>query len=584
MLRTTFRLALLAGTMLAAGLAQAHDHAKKPIAGTLLAQAHDHAKKPTELKQFGNLQHDAAVNAVDADVPLFEGLGSHSRPITMANPMAQRYFDQGLRLAYGFNHWEARRAFRAAQALDPDCSMCFWGEALVLGPNINAPMDEAAVAPALAALRKAQDLAGKASDKEQALIAALSKRYSADKQAERAALDAAYADAMQEVAARFPDDQDIATLYAEAVMDLSPWDYWAEGGKQPKGRTAELVATLERVLAANPEHAGAIHLYIHAVEASIDPRRAEPYADRLAAQKLTAGHLTHMPSHIYYRIGRYRDSLEVNKAAMVADEAYLARVKAEGLYPGAYYPHNIHFVLVSAQMAGDGETAIVAAEKLSKALSDEMARAVAWIQPVKAAPFFAHAQFSAPETVLALEAPPAEFPYVTAMWHYARGTAFAAMGDLDAARAEADAIAEIGRTADFTSLVAGGVPAGDVVEIARNVVLARVAQADGDLQTAIATFEAAAAIQKTLPYFEPPFWYYPVRQSLGAALLLAGDTERAEEVFRASLDAAPNNGWACFGLVEVYRRRGEASEAAALKERLDRSWAGDPALLDLKRL
>ena len=202
---------------------------------------------------------------------------------------------------------------------------------------------------------------------------------------------------MQEVAERFPDDLDVATLYAEAIMDLSPWDYWADGGKTPKGRTAELVATLERVLDANPNHVGAIHYYIHAVEASDRPARAEVYADRLAAQKLMAGHLAHMPSHIYFRLGRYRDSLEVNKAAVAADEAYLSRVDADGLYPGAYYPHNIHFVLVSAQMAGDGPTAIGAAEKLDKEISDEVARTVPWVQPMKAAPLFAHAQFSTPE-------------------------------------------------------------------------------------------------------------------------------------------------------------------------------------------
>jgi tetratricopeptide (TPR) repeat protein len=568
MSRTTFRLALLAGTMLAAGLAQAHDH----------------ASKPTELKPAGQLPHHSAKHETEADVPLFEGLGSRSWPITTANPLTQRYFDQGIMLTQNFNHWEARRAFRAAQAVDPACAMCFWGEALALGPNINAPMAEEAAGPALAAIRRAQELAPEANEKEQALIAALAKRYSADRQAERSALDVAYADAMQAVSERFPDDHDIATLYAEAIMDLSPWDYWADGGTKPKGRTAELVATLERVLAVDPEHTGAIHLYIHAVEASDDPKRAEPYAERLAAQNLLAGHLVHMPSHIYYRLGRYTDSLEANKLAVAVDEAYLAQVKAEGLYPGMYYPHNIHFVLVSAQMAGDGETAIAAAEKLAKAVSDETARAVPPIQPIKGAPYFAHAQFSAPGTVLALAAPAADMPYLTAMWRYARGVALTAKGDLAAAEAEAEAIGEIGRTADFSGLTAGGVPAGDVVEIARRVVLARVAQARDDLATAIAELEAAAEIEATLPYMEPRYWYYPVRQSLGAALLMAGQPDRAEMVFKASLDAVPNNGWACFGLLEVHKRRGDTAEAAVLQERLDRTWAGDRALLDLKRL
>lgn len=568
MRRTTLRLSLLAGTIFAVGVAQAQ---------------HDHSK-PTELKQFGSLPHASATTPGGSDVPLWEGLGSGTHTITTTDPLAQRYFDQGLRLAYGFNHWEARRSFRAAQALDPNCAMCFWGEALVLGPNINWPMEESAREPALAALRDAERLAPQATEKEQALIAALGQRYSADPAAERATLNLAYADAMQGVEARYPDDLDIATLYAESLMDLTPWDYWADAGASPKGRTADLVATLERVLAADPDHFGAIHFYIHTVEASDRPQRGEPYADRLAALKLSTGHLVHMPSHIYYRVGRYKDSLEVNRAAVAVDEAYLAQVEAEGIYPGGYYPHNIHFLLVSAQMAGDGKTAIGAAEKLNAAISDEVARTVPWVQPVKAAPLFAHAQFSTPEQILALQQPGGDFPYVTAMWHYARGTAQAARGDSAAARVEADRIAEIAQSADFSGLVAGGVPAADLLNLARHVVIARIAQAEGDLDAAIREFEAAAAIQAALPYMEPPFWYYPVRQSLGAALLLAGETDRAEEVFRTSLDAAPNNGWACFGLVEVHKRRGETETVRKLEERLGRTWAGDPALLDLKRM
>jgi tetratricopeptide (TPR) repeat protein len=562
MFRSSFRAALLAGTILAAASAEAHDPAQHaPVA-----------------------PHEATAAAANGDAPLLERLGSISFPIGTASREAQRYFDQGVALTYGFNHWEAGRAFRAAQALDPFCAMCFWGEALVLGPNINAPMDSAANAPALAAIAEARRLAPGASEKEQALIAALSTRYSADPAAERAALDQAYADAMQAVAQRFPDDVDVAALYAEAIMDLTPWDYWADGGKTPKGRTTDLVATLERVLAADPDHIGAIHLYIHAVEASDRPERAEPYADRLAAQNVSAGHLAHMPSHIYYRLGRYEDSLEINKAAVATDEEYLARAKPEGIYSGTYYPHNIHFVLVSAQMAGDAATAIDAAEKLGRSIPDEIARVVPWIQAVKAAPLFAHAQFSAPETVLALPSPGDEFPHLKAMWHYARGTAHAAAGDAKTARGEAEAIAAIGRSADFSGLTSGGVPAPALLELARHVVLARAAQAEGDLDKAIAEFEAAAAIEKTLPYMEPPFWYYPVGQSLGAVLLLAGETERAEEVFRQSLEITPNNGWACFGLLQVHKARGDAEQVSALEARLGRSWIGDRALLDLNRL
>jgi tetratricopeptide (TPR) repeat protein len=389
---------------------------------------------------------------------------------------------------------------------------------------------------------------------------------------------------MRDVAARFPDDRTIAVLYAEALMDLTPWDYWTDGGAKPKGRTAEFVATLERVLAKEPDHIGATHLYIHAVEASTDHHRAEPYADRLRAADVQAGHLIHMPSHIYYRVGRYAEALKANRKAVEVDEAYLAKVEAEGIYPGGYYPHNIHFLLVSAQMAGDAETAIASAEKLAATVSDDVAREVALAQPTKVAPYFAHAQFSEPGAIRSLPAPPDDLPYVKAMWHYAQGVARAAEGDAAAARAEAEAIERIGREGDFSGLLEALVPAPDILKLAAHVVRARAAQAEDDLTTAIAEFEAAYAVEKSLPYFEPPYWYYPVRQSLAAALLLADRTDRAKALFAESLEAVPNNGWACFGLAETLARRGETAEAMKIKERLDRTWAGDPALLDLKRL
>ena len=390
---------------------------------------------------------------------------------------------------------------------------------------------------------------------------------------------------MTEVAKRFPDDLDIATLYAESLMDLSPWNYWADGGKTPTGRTAELVATLERVLTANPDHIGAIHLYIHAVEASDQPKRAEPYADRLAAQNLSTGHLIHMPAHIYFRVGRYLDLLEANKVASAADEAYLAQVEAGGIYPYAYYPHNVHFVLVSAQMAGDKATVLDAAAKLDKVVTEDAARTVPLAQPVKAAPLFAYAQFGTPEQILALPAPADDLPYLKGLWHYARGVALAAKGDVAAAQAEADAIGALGKDSALETLKNTYlIPAADVLQLAQHIVLARIAQASGDLKKAVGEFETAAGIEGSLPYMEPAYWYYPVKQSLGATLLLAGETEQAEAAFKASLDAVPNNGWACFGLLEAAKLRGDTAAATALQERLGRTWAGDPALLDLNRL
>ena len=407
----------------------------------------------TEVPRAEMSAANAAPAFADTEPPLWTGLGSVTYKISTKNERAQTYFDQGLRLAYAFNHGEAQRAFRMAQKLDPDCAMCFWGEALVLGPNINLPMQEDAVAPAFAAAQKAKALAGKASPREQALIGALAVRYGNDPKATRAPFDAAYAAEMAKVAKQFPDDDEIATFYAEAVMDLSPWDYWKPGGHDPNPQSTPIVPTLERVLARNPSHPGAIHYYIHAVEASDRPKRAEPYADRLRGAIPGAGHLVHMPSHIYYRVGRYLDALKDNKTAVEVDEKYLIDAKAPmGVYRLGYYPHNVHFVMASAQLAGDGQTVIAAAEKLRQLIPDEAARGIAMVQPVKAAPYFAHAQFSTPETILALPDPGDAIPYIKAMWLYARGVALAQRRDFAGAAAAADAIGTIERTADFKLL------------------------------------------------------------------------------------------------------------------------------------
>ena len=521
----------------------------------------------------------------DTEPPLWAGLGSITYKITTANERAQAYFDQGLRLAYAFNHGEAQRAFRAAQKLDPDCAMCFWGEALVLGPNINLPMQEDAIAPAFAAAQKAKALAGKTGPREQALIAALAVRYGSDPKAARAQFDAAYAAEMAKVAAQFPDDDDIATLYAEAVMDLSPWNYWKPGGQEPNPQSTPIVPTLERVLARNPDHVGAIHLYIHAVEASDRPKRGEAYADRLRGAIPGAGHLVHMPSHIYYRVGRYLDALDDNKTAVKVDEKYLADTQAPmGVYRLGYYPHNVHFVMASAQMAGDGQTVIAAAEKLRELIPDEAARGIAMVQPVKAAPYFAHALFSSPETIIALPDPGDTIPYVKAMWLYARGVALAARRDFAGAQTTADAIGTLERTADFKLLNDSGIPAQEVLRIARTMILARIAQAKGDTGTAIVQFEQAAALQDALPYTEPPYWYYPIRQSLAAALLQGGRFDEAEQQFQRALARAPANGWSYFGLAELYKARGNAAAAKEAEADLARTWVGDRSLLQISNL
>lgn len=558
-----FAPALMAALTLAAGPAAARKDELGPY-GQVPGPAHCRAGA------------DGAAPAATSTPPLFQGLGARSFPVSTANPLAQSYFDQGLRWAYAFNHAEARRAFVEAQRLDPGCAMCAWGEAVVLGPNINKPMDPADNALALAALQRADRLAAKVPDKEKALIAAAKARYSADRAAVRADLDVAYADAMVRVARRFPKDADIQVLAAEALMDTQAWDYWQADRVTPKGRHGETVALLEQVLATNPDHPGAIHFYIHAVEASATPERALAPARRLAAQMPAAGHVVHMPSHIYYRTGLWKDSLEANRRAVAADEAYFATAGAEpGIYRDGYYPHNIHFLLATAQMSGDGATAIAAAHKLAATISEEGARAIAWAQPIKAAPYFTHAQFSTPETVLALPDPGDGLSYVKALWHYARGTALARQGRDN--QPEIEAIRHLAQQPDIARLGAEGVSAADVLALAAEVLQGKAAQAVGDHRGAVGHFRQAVAMEDKLAYMEPPWWYYPVRQSLGASLLMDGDAKGAEAVFREALAKVPNNGWALWGLAQAQRAHGDEPGARQSERAFRQVWAGSPA-------
>ena len=522
--------------------------------------------------------------ALDQSPRLYRDLGPFHFPIRAGNPKAQAWFDQGMLLAFGFNHAEAQRAFREAQKLSPDCAMCYWAEALVLGPNINVPMMPEAVEPANAALKRAVELAPAASPREQALIAALQKRYTADPKADRAPLDSAYAEAMGEVAARYPADDTIKVLYAEALMDTQPWDYWEAAGSKSKGNGAKIVATLEEVMHRNPRHAGAAHLYIHAMEASTNPEKALPAARRLAGLAPGAGHLVHMPAHIYYRLGMYKESLAANKRAMAVDERYFASSPSDPLYKTAYYPHNIHFVMVSAQMGGDRATALEAAGKLDAAIPDEVAKMFAIIQPVKAAPYTTRALFGDTDAILALPAPNEELLLVKAMYHYARAVAHALRKDAPAAKAEIAALERLERDGDFKPFADWQVPAKEIVQTAKLVAQGRLADAQGDLEGAAKAYDDAIFIEDTLAYMEPPFWYYPVRQSLGAVRLRQGRLDDAEKAFRESLARVRSNGWALAGLAETYRLKKNDKAERATRTAFDRAWLGGKTGPDLARL
>jgi len=519
-----------------------------------------------------------------SDIPLFEGLGDWSYPITTDVDLAQTLFDQGFKLSYNFNHMEAIRAFHAAQKADPNCAMCYWGEAFALGPNINAPMDPSANAPAYAAAQKALALIDGASEKEADLIRALSVRYAEEPGEDRSALDQAFADAMQTVAEKYPDDDYIGAMFAEAAMDTTPWDYWEDNGYTPRSQVAEAILKIEEILARNPTQPAAIHLYIHLTEASSAPRKAERHADKLAALMPGAGHLVHMPSHTYYRIGRYVDSLKTNINAVRADENYLAQVEANGLYRLGYYPHNVHFVLVSAVMAGDVDAALYHAKKLDEVLPLEFASAQPWVQPIKVAPYYAYAKLADPEVMLSQADPGDALPFIKAVWHYARGEAFIRQGDYDNAQAEADNVARLLEEGDFSDMLAGNVPATDILTIAEHSLRARLAQEKGDIASAIALWTQAADVQDKLVYTEPPYWYYPIRQSLGAAHLMNGDPVAAIEAFQAALVKSPNNGWTIYGLAEAYEQAEQSEMADALRTHMATSWIGGDDVLVVENL
>ena len=388
---------------------------------------------------------------------------------------------------------------------------------------------------------------------------------------------------MKDVAARYPADDTIQVLYAEAVMDTQPWDYWEPGGVKPKGDAGEIVATLERVLERNPNHAGAAHFYIHTVEASSTPERALPHARRLEGLAPGAGHLVHMPAHIYYRLGMYRDSLEANRRAIAVDERYFRTSPSDPLYKVAYYPHNIHFVMVSAQMGGDKATALDAAAKLDAAIPNEVAKQFAMMEPVKAAPYTTHAQFSDAQAILALPAPDPGLLLVKAMYHYSRAVGHAQRKDAAAAKAEIAALDRMEKESDFKAFAEWQVPAKEVVQTARHVAAGRLADALGDLEGAARAYEEAIFIEDTLAYMEPPYWYFPIRQSLGSVRLRQGRHDEAEKAFRDSLAKVRNNGWALAGLAEVYKRSGNAKAERATRAALDRAWLG-AARPDVARL
>jgi len=526
----------------------------------------------------------AAPVSAGKTIPLYPDLAASPFPVSTRAPQARRYFSQGLILTYGFNHAGAVRSFREAQRLDPECAMCWWGEAVALGPNINAPMDDRDHYAALDAMDRAMALRSAATPMERALIEAVARRYSRDPKADRAALDGAYADAMLDVARRFPGDDDVAVLAAEAAMDTSPWNYWEADKKTPIGRSGEAVRLVETVLRRNPGHVQANHLYIHLLEAS-DPKRAEAAADRLANPSApSAAHLVHMPGHIYQLRGRHADSIRANIAAARADEAYIRSAGDNGLVRYGYYPHNIHFIVTSAQMAGDMRTAVREAQRLRTVLDPETSARLAWIQAIDAAPYMAMAQFAESKAILAMPAADPRLPYAAGMRHYARGVAYAGLRDRAGFDREMAAMESLRTSGALKGMIDQGVPAADLLMLAELVARGRFAAAQGRLDEAIIFYRRAAEIEGSIPYQEPAYWYYPVKQSLGAALFRAGRHAEASDAFRGALAQTPNNGWALYGLGRSEAAQGHKLEAAAANKALSKAWIGDARWLRMERL
>ena len=514
--------------------------------------------------------------------PLFEDLGTLHHPITTDSERAQIFFDQGLRLTYAFNHAEAARAFREAARLDPDCAMAYWGLGLALGPNINDPMPHERELEAYAAVQKALALKSGVSEKERAYIDALATRYYNKEDADRATLDATYARALGALAEKYPDDPDAATLYAAAIMNTMPWDYWT-ADLQPKPGTELVISTLESVIASHPDHPGAHHYYIHIVEPSTNPDRAVPSAERLANLMPGAGHLVHMPAHIYIRVGRYADASEANIRAIAADEAYIAQCQAQGLYPIGYYPHNIHFLWAAATLEGNSEVAIDSARKLADKVPRGGLADFPSLQDFLVTPYYAFTRFGQWEEMLSEPPPPNDLVFTKAIWHYGRGVAFTATGQMDRAEHELSELLKLTADSSLEELIINQSPARDILGVASKALAGELAAKKGAFDEAIRFLQEAAAIQDGLRYSEPLPWHQPVRQVLGAVLLEAGRPAEAEAVYRNDLEWNRKNGWSLYGLLQALRAQGKTSEAAKTQEEFEDAWARADVTLTASR-
>jgi tetratricopeptide (TPR) repeat protein len=545
--------------------------AQSPGAPTISRAAHQHYIHSA-------LANQAAANGQLA--PRLQNLGTHVFPVSTTVPEAQLFINQGVNLAFGFNHAEAGRAFREAARLDPGLAMAYWGQALVLGPNINAPMNPDDERPARRLMQDAMSRTSSATARERALIAALGVRYTGEA-ADRAANDRRYADAMRRVHEQFPDDLDIAMFFVEAVMDTRPWQYWTPDG-QPYEGVAEIVALTEEVIGKNPRHPLALHLYIHLMEPTSAPERAESAADTLLTLMPAAGHIVHMPSHIYQRIGRYADAMRSNELAIEADEDYIAQCRAQGLYPMAYYPHNIHFLWFAATADGQSQKAIEAARKTAAQIDDAGLKQMFMLAAFRVVPYWALTRFGRWDEMLREPRPP-DNAFLRGSWHYARGLAHVGKEQLPEAERELDALREILEDATLDQTLLSPATARSVLAIGPEVLAGEIAAARGRYDAAIAHLTTAVRLEDALAYTEPSEWHYPPRLALGAVLLRAGRPIEAETVYWQDLTRNRQNGWALFGLMESLKAQGKTAAARLAEERFQKAWSRADIALSASR-
>ena len=504
--------------------------------------------------------------------PLFNNLGNLNFSISTANERAQAFFDQGLKLSYAFNHAEGHRSFMEASRLDPNSAMPYWGQAFALGPNINDPQpDDERKKKYNEAMANAKRLKSSATPKEQALIDALATRYSEDLTKDVAELNMSYMKAMTKVVQKYPEDADIQILYAASVMNTVPWNYWDTDGN-PSPNIKEAKAALEKAMKIEPENPGAHHYYIHMVELPY-PDLGVPSADKLASLMPGAGHIVHMPSHIYIRVGRYKEAVEVNQTAILADEDYISQCFAQGLYPLAYYPHNIHFLWSASSLLGDSDIAIDAAKKTAEKVPTGELINLPFLQDFAATPLLAYTRFGKWNEILTVPKPNADIKHLNLIWHYARGIAFIRKGNPVDAQEELDAISVLKNDPDLENLVAtANNPSVGIAKIAYEVVAGELAAFRGDISGAINHLEKAVSLEDNLVYTEPAAWHISTRHNLGAVLLKAEKYKEAEKIYKEDLDIIRQNGWSLMGLYLSYTAQGKTDEAKTIKQEFDKAW------------